>query len=134
MSPDEVDRDNAKTWFNCIEELVFTDGHLLDDSVFTIDCGSDIAGSAKQKVQALQAAYMVCLFQNWEGSDQSKRRIRRHRYSTVIGVVRDISINKARHRDYAQHGIHCFNWREFVLREELIRSVSSAQAGVAKLC
>ncbi|KAK5218720.1 hypothetical protein LTR72_008659 [Exophiala xenobiotica] len=121
VSPDEVDRDNAKTWFNCIEELVFTDGHLLDDAVFTIDCGSDIAGSAKQKIQALQAAYMVCLFQNWEGSDQSKRRIRRHRYSTVIGVARDISINKARHRDYAQHGIHCFNWREFVLREELIR-------------
>jgi len=121
ISPDENDRDNAKTWFNCIEELVFTDGHLLDDSVFTIDCGSDIAGSAKQKIQALQAAYMVCLFQNWEGSDQSKRRIRRHRYSTVISVARDISINKARHRDYTQHSIHGFNWREFVLREELIR-------------
>ncbi|KAK5215302.1 hypothetical protein LTR96_011459 [Exophiala xenobiotica] len=62
VSPDEVDRDNAKTWFNYIEELVFTDSDLPDDAAFTIECGSDIAGSAKQKIQALQAAYMVCLF------------------------------------------------------------------------
>ncbi|KAJ9493320.1 hypothetical protein H2202_011212 [Exophiala xenobiotica] len=44
VSPDEVDRDNAKTWFNCIEELVFTDSDLPDDAAFTIECGSDVAG------------------------------------------------------------------------------------------
>jgi hypothetical protein len=38
------------------------------------------------KIQALQASYVVCLYQNWEGIDASKRRIRRHRFSTVVSV------------------------------------------------
>ena len=43
--------------------------------------------ACREKVQALQAAYMVCLYQNWEGSDASKRRIRRYRFATLVSVI-----------------------------------------------
>lgn len=40
----------------------------------------------KRKIQALQAAYIVCLYQNWEGTDASKSRIRRYRFATLVSV------------------------------------------------
>jgi hypothetical protein len=37
-------------------------------------------------VEAIQAAYIVCLYQNWEGGDASRRRIRRYRFSNLVSV------------------------------------------------
>jgi hypothetical protein len=69
--------------------MVFTD----DDFCRDIDPPSDndIAlpvntPANRRKLQALQAAYLVCVYQNWEGTDAGKRRIRRHRFSTVVSV------------------------------------------------
>ncbi|KAK6384966.1 hypothetical protein LTS17_002529 [Exophiala oligosperma] len=115
------DRDNAKMWFNCIEELVFTDDDLLGDSDFSVEYGSKHFSSSRNKIQALQAAYMVLLFQNWEGIDKSRRRARRERFSTLVSVARDTGIHTAQHRDYSQLTANDFVWAEFVLREELIR-------------
>lgn len=42
--------------------------------------------SHKGMVEAIQAAYIVCLYQNWEGSDASRRRIRRYRFSNLVSV------------------------------------------------
>jgi len=42
--------------------------------------------SGKSKTEVLQAAYMCCLYQNWEGSDVSRRRIRRHRFTNLVSV------------------------------------------------
>lgn len=88
MSPERSDIEDARMWFNCVEELVFTDE----------DFNSDLASTGSNPtlhrniVQALQAAYMVCLYQNWEGSDASKRRIRRYRYSNLVSVSFTFSI------------------------------------------
>jgi hypothetical protein len=89
VSPDTVDNENAKMWFNCIEEVVFTD----DDFCRDVDplAGSDITLpmnnlANRRKLQALQAAWLICIIQNWEGTDASKRRVRRHRFSTVVSV------------------------------------------------
>ncbi|KAK3495815.1 hypothetical protein B0T13DRAFT_530519 [Neurospora crassa] len=76
----------------------------------------------KRKLQALQASYIVCLYQNWEGSDASKRRIRRHRFNTVVSVARDIGIPMAKHLEYGRLLRHEFDWHEYVVREELIRT------------
>ena len=150
---------DARRWFNCVEEMVFSD----DDFCKDIDPPSDddISNPVstienRQKLQALQAAYIVCLYQNWEGADPSKRRIRRHRFSTVVSVsnpllemaasvavslarlsvwltyqpprvqtARDLGINTARHLDYFRQSEVEFNWCEYVVREEIVRSVSS---------
>lgn len=83
MSPEKTDHEDARMWFNCVEELVFTDEDFNSD--FTCQSSSPIIPH-RNIVQAIQAAYMVCLYQNWEGSDASKRRIRRYRFATLVSV------------------------------------------------
>lgn len=111
-------------WFNCVEEMVFTDDHLCSDPIFTGPDDQPAICSilaSRRKLQALQAAYIVCLYQNWEGSDASKRRIRRYRFGTVVSVARDIGISTAKHVDYSSQPEHEFVWAEYVAREEMIR-------------
>ncbi|KAK0732436.1 hypothetical protein B0T21DRAFT_349443 [Apiosordaria backusii] len=123
VSPDPVDNEEAKMWFNCVEEMVFTDDDFCRDIDPTTEATSPTSVLAsRRKLQALQAAYIVCLYQNWEGTDAGKRRIRRHRFSTVVSVARDLGIDTARHPDYSRKFKHDFNWMEFVVREELIRT------------
>lgn len=68
-------------WLNCVEEATFADDDFNRDPVSPFQPVHEL-----KKIQALQAAYMVCLYQNWEGTDASKKRIRRHRFSTVLSV------------------------------------------------
>jgi hypothetical protein len=89
VSPDSEDSEDAKMWFNCVEEMVFTDDHLCSDTIIAgIDDQPTTCSilSSRRRLQALQAAYIVCLYQNWEGTDISKRRIRRYRFSTMVSV------------------------------------------------
>ncbi|EEP81747.1 conserved hypothetical protein [Uncinocarpus reesii 1704] len=114
---DPVDNENARTWLNCVEEMVFADDDVDIPPVFPFDPAVN-----RRKIQALQACYMVCLYQNWEGTDMTKKRIRRHRYSTVVSMVRDIGVMTARHNKYSCQAKHEFQWNDFVAREELIRT------------
>lgn len=82
MSPETSDNEDARMWFNCVEELVFTDEDFNSDFTSAASCPT----LHRNIVQALQAAYMVCLYQNWEGSDASKRRIRRCRFASLVSV------------------------------------------------
>lgn len=82
MSPKKSDNEDAQMWFNCVEELVFTDEDFNSDLACLVSNGL----LHRNVVQALQAAFMVCLYQNWEGSDASKRRIRRYRFATLVSV------------------------------------------------
>ncbi|KAJ5167776.1 uncharacterized protein N7482_003370 [Penicillium canariense] len=118
VSPDMPDNEDARTWFNCVEEIVFIDDDFNSDSV--CPASSNIA-IHRRKVQILQAAYIVCLYQNWEGTDSSKSRIRRNRFATLVSTARDIGITTATHLNYAEMGRHEFEWKEFATREELIR-------------
>jgi len=86
VSPLNADNDNARVWLNCVEEMTFSDRAFCIDSEARLDPSSFETSAAKQQINALQAAYMVCLYQNWEGDDTSKRRVRRYRYSTLIAV------------------------------------------------
>jgi hypothetical protein len=79
--------DHAKVWFNAAEEIVFNDAafytNISDDELRD----HHTSGTKSRKMtQVLQAAYAVCLFQNWEGNDLAKKRIRRYRYSIVVAV------------------------------------------------
>ncbi|KAK5652309.1 hypothetical protein OQA88_10659 [Cercophora sp. LCS_1] len=122
VSPDPQDNEDARIWFNCVEEMVFTDDDFCSDVELTGETSPQSVLSSWRKLQALQASYIVCLAQNWEGTDASKRRIRRHRFGTVVSVARDIGIENARHLDYSLQSKHDFVWSEYVVREELIRT------------
>lgn len=86
VSPNPQDNEDARIWFNCIEEMVFTDDDFCSDVEPTAETSPQSVLSSWRKLQALQASYIVCLYQNWEGTDASKRRIRRHRFGTVVSV------------------------------------------------
>lgn len=86
LSPSHSDRAHANLWFNSLEELAFQEEILLDDTVSVSNgtaCGDD---SVHRRLEAIQAAYFVCLVQYWEGSKPSKRRIRSHRYAAMLAV------------------------------------------------
>ncbi|KOS47469.1 hypothetical protein ACN38_g1623 [Penicillium nordicum] len=112
------DNEDARTWFNCVEEMVFIDDDFNSD--LTYQSSGNIA-IQRRRIQAVQAAYIVCLYQNWEGTDASKSRIRRYRFATLVSTARDIGITAARHLNYSELGRHEFEWKEYAAREELIR-------------
>ena len=86
LSPDSRDHAGANVWLTSVEELVFSEDALYDHWYR----GSTDSPWDRMKVfdtlQIVQAAYLVCLLQVWEGSQESKRRIRRHRSATTIAV------------------------------------------------
>ena len=115
VSPNENDRDSARVWMNCVEEVVFRD----DDVCY--DGERSVLFPTFDRLQAIQSMYLCCLFQNWEGDEAAKSRIRRFRYSTVVAVARDIGISHARHPQYNLLDKSTFSWHWFVVREQLIR-------------
>ncbi|CAI4215964.1 unnamed protein product [Parascedosporium putredinis] len=97
------DRAYASLWFNSLEEVIFEDEFLLDDSI-SVAHGTEARGEAAyRRLEAIQAAYLVCLVQNWEGSKPNKRRIRSQRQLQIADVAD-------------------FKWSEFIFLEMLIRT------------
>lgn len=84
FAPDDATSQNAKLWFDSAEELVFADQHFRCAVVH--GDGAEGFHLRRDAVKALQGAYLICLLQNWEGDDNSKRRIRRSRFSLVTAV------------------------------------------------
>lgn len=85
VSPDECDRTPAKIWLDMAEEVVFGDEWLFEGNELPLDTAEEIAAGWK-RLEALQAAYNLCVLQTWEGSAEAFRRIRRHRFTFVVAV------------------------------------------------
>lgn len=84
FSMNPTDTQNAKIWADAIEESLFDDEFLLYE-------GGDLQDLQEsdrdlRKLESLQAAFLLCLFQNWDGSEQAMERLRRRRYSAVVAV------------------------------------------------
>ncbi|RSL83513.1 hypothetical protein CEP51_004468 [Fusarium floridanum] len=121
VSPEPTDNELARTWFNSVEEMVFSDDAFCDDAPY---CPLVNPVQGIDKIQALQAGYLVCTYQNWEGNDNSKRRARRHRFNSLVSAARDVGVNSARHRNYDfTSGFDDFDWQDFIAREQLIRVI-----------
>lgn len=88
LSPNQRDRVTAKVWFNVIEEIIFNN-KLFSGKTICEDQDDNTVAFLSSHISLLQAAYCVCLYQTWEGSKVSKRRARRHRFSSMIWVSRN---------------------------------------------
>lgn len=125
VSPEIHDNESGRAWFDSVEEMAFSDEDFFDNSRAGSTSPMTFNPSkSRRKVQALQAAYAVCLYQNWEGSDRNKRRIRRYRYSTVIAVARDLGLDSAHHEASQLQDRYVFEWHQFAFREEYIRTLT----------
>ncbi|KIW18811.1 hypothetical protein PV08_03100 [Exophiala spinifera] len=128
LSPHSSDREDARVWFDVVEEMVFCNIETMDSSTSIIATTSTTQscrpGQLEVWVHSLQAAYAVCLYQNWEGRDAAKERIRKRRFSSLISMTR-ILMKHANHRalrELLEHG-QLFRWEKFVLHEQLIRVI-----------
>jgi hypothetical protein len=85
-SRDTSHRKIAGFWFDIVEELVFTSPLLEEDTTKPYSPKRN-APVSRKRLQVLQGAYCVCLYQNWEGPDRAKRRIRNQRFSVLVTVI-----------------------------------------------
>ncbi|KAF2029814.1 hypothetical protein EK21DRAFT_17520, partial [Setomelanomma holmii] len=124
LSGDEQDRATAQLWFNTVEELVY------DDNVFCSPehCEPNEAWQKfehkslrRDHLDILQAAYCVCLYQTWEGSKCSRKRVLRQRFSSLVFLTRDIGMAQASLDSVNTIDLASFDWEEYIVRESLIR-------------
>lgn len=85
VAPSPVDEAHARVWFECVEETVFGDEDFCFETP-ALESQEPNHRSQKPMVEAIQAAYLVCLYQNWEGGGASRRRIRRYRFNNLVSV------------------------------------------------
>ncbi|CAK7221897.1 hypothetical protein SBRCBS47491_004686 [Sporothrix bragantina] len=78
----------------------------------------------RAQVARLQAAFLVCLYQTWEGAPRGRRRARQTRYTAVIALARAIGLSSATLQSVRTDSRAAFDWDEYILRESLIRTVS----------
>ncbi|KAL4921311.1 hypothetical protein BDW62DRAFT_219468 [Aspergillus aurantiobrunneus] len=120
FTPDEAVNRNAKLWLDSAEELIFADEHFRR----AIGNGDGIEGCCLRRgaVKALQAAYLICLLQNWEGNDDSKRRIRRARFSIVTAIARELGFSPGSYHERTIEQRK--DWEGFIAREEFNRTLA----------
>ncbi|KAF5981536.1 hypothetical protein FCOIX_4184 [Fusarium coicis] len=123
LSPDSNDCVRAMAWLTPVEEVVFADNVLYEDSIVA---SSDLVGDEVvvwDKLKALHAAYFICIAQNWEGSKEGRQRVRKDRYSRIVSIARsfglyNLSMEKLDRTHPTQQ-----NWARLILFESMIRYV-----------
>ncbi|KAK3050452.1 hypothetical protein LTR09_008363 [Extremus antarcticus] len=81
----------------------------------------------RDRLHALQAAYCCILLQTLEGSAAAKRRARRSRYTDSLGAFRSVCSTAVTHGNllsYLDHPDPDTVWRQFAMKEELIRTLT----------
>ncbi|KAH6983190.1 hypothetical protein BKA56DRAFT_671904 [Ilyonectria sp. MPI-CAGE-AT-0026] len=126
LTTNETDRNHAMFWIAAVEEWVFSDANFSEDPIPETDKGFDEV-TVRLRLNAIRAAYCVVLLHSWEGGEDQKRRARRTRFTQVIAVARSLPLSIAIHGDLQRYtsivDMHR-NWRNFILKEELIRTVT----------
>ena len=86
LSAEDRDHASAQLWFDLVEDLVYSDVAFDDQDISNIWKESTDTNRQNTNLQTLQAAYCVCLYQTWEGSKRSKRRVLRQRSNDLVYV------------------------------------------------
>ncbi|KAL3417592.1 hypothetical protein PVAG01_10602 [Phlyctema vagabunda] len=114
MSDLSEERTDGRLYAELVEDLVFS--HPLLSLYLDPEFGEK---PDLPPVKIMQAAYLVCLLQNWEGDDIAKKRIRQHRFTTLLSIARDIGFSSMNHNIRSLDPV---SWESFVEREQAIRT------------
>lgn len=109
-SSDRQVRSNAYSWFDAVEILAFRDLQLN-----TID------NASHGRIQSIQAAFLVCVYQSWNGQAAAGPRMRCQRFGSIVSTVRCLDIDSA--DQMISPSFETFNWKVFIRREEKIRTL-----------
>ena len=77
-SPDPEERTASDAWALAVESWASTEL----DKVHLAKTERD----RRNSLQTIQAAFIICIHQNWNGPNQSKRRMRRQFFAAIVGV------------------------------------------------
>ncbi|ETI26745.1 hypothetical protein G647_10190 [Cladophialophora carrionii CBS 160.54] len=120
MSNEEADVAGARSWLDVAEELIFQ-RPLLSEHPEAPDFQGGVM-SLRDRLDLIRAALLICVLQHWEGSEASRKRIRRSRLSSIIFATREIGSGEARHPSDLNLALRHVDWEEFILKQELIRT------------
>jgi hypothetical protein len=93
MSDDQEERMKGRLYAELVEKLVFSNPLLSLYSNRKMNDDIEIS-----PVKVMQAAYLMCLLQNWEGDDTAKKRIRQYRFITLIAVCEPFPVDFSAHQ------------------------------------
>ncbi|PMD42185.1 hypothetical protein L207DRAFT_527125 [Hyaloscypha variabilis F] len=116
MSDSDQDVSLAREWLEFGEEIVFSSALLSAEPIERVT-SDDIP-----PLRVIQAAYIICIVLNWEGSDTMKRRVRHHHFAAVVSAVREIGVSSSNHYPVDFVSACDFSWHKFIEREEAIRT------------
>jgi len=128
LTSERTDRDRAMLWLRAVEEWVFSDPTFCDDASESLDDDETDDLQVRDRLNALRAAYCIVLLYSWEGNEYQKRHARRTRFSQVIAAARVLqrrsSSTHGDLRTYLRISNAQTKWEEFILKEELIRTLT----------
>jgi hypothetical protein len=89
LSPHATDLEMAREWFQPADEIAFHDCQdYRKNGLSEAELSEEESWvSRESKPYALQAAFLICCLQNWEGDARAKTRIRRRRYIDLVDVT-----------------------------------------------
>ncbi|KAH7080864.1 hypothetical protein FB567DRAFT_114394 [Paraphoma chrysanthemicola] len=119
-SSDVKIRELARCWADIVETMVFTDeffGSATKYSALNVAC-------LEERLRALQAGLAICVYQVFEGSSIAKRRARRSRFSDIVDMGRELGFHNGQHKNLHNATKDTFCWKEFILKEEFIRTLT----------
>jgi hypothetical protein len=82
LSPYQEDSKAARKWLDSIEELIFSHECFRDNS----SPRNNDSKWKKERLQSIQAGYLVCSLQKREGPGEAQARIRRYRHASMVTV------------------------------------------------
>lgn len=109
-SPLSDDREDAWSLFDAVERLAF----------FFLQSQMDGA-SVDERIQHIQAAFLACIYQTWDGSLMARKRIRNVQFNVLVTAVRSLDMTALRHERVST--AEQFNWSEHVSMEQRIRTI-----------
>ncbi|QQK41724.1 putative transcription factor with C2H2 and Zn(2)-Cys(6) DNA binding [Penicillium digitatum] len=118
ISPYKADRHIARSILDITEAVVFS--QPMFSTVATR--AKDADQGHRTQISTLQATYLICIMQKWEGSNEAKIRIQRDQFTKFVSATREMGLSRARqsHRPITSK-FSDSDWRAWIQREEVNR-------------
>ncbi|KAK9380274.1 uncharacterized protein V2V93DRAFT_381205 [Kockiozyma suomiensis] len=124
--------------YSTSEDHIAAARNLLDGAeefVFTSDAFLALAGKYGQSemlvethehLEAIQAAYLMCIVQSFNGTIEAQRHVRRQRFGEVVSALRALSMPSAQNDFFRRRhavSIEDFDWYAFIQSELKVRTL-----------
>lgn len=124
VSPEKIDRDQAMSWLEAVEDWVFSDPDFSEDMIPQTDDESQLS-QIGTRLDSIRAAYALLIIMTWEGNEKQMTRARRTQFTQTVSVSRSLYFFcTAQDAAYDESSADSRSqWMLYALREECIRTL-----------